>query len=63
VRNIAEASGGTSDVTVNISAVAQSLKTSGAAAHEVLESSSRLAIEANQLTHQVTVFLDQVRSA
>ncbi|WP_343866888.1 methyl-accepting chemotaxis protein [Caenispirillum bisanense] len=62
-RNIAQAAGGTQEVTNNIEGVSAAARESGAAAGTVLHSSEALGREAAQLRHQVEEFLTQIRAA
>ncbi|WP_308220166.1 methyl-accepting chemotaxis protein [Methylobacterium crusticola] len=63
VRNVAQAAAGTGEVTSNIGAVAEAVETTGAAATQVLASSSELSMQAERLNAAVRNFLSEVRSA
>ncbi|WP_091745955.1 HAMP domain-containing methyl-accepting chemotaxis protein [Methylobacterium sp. ap11] len=63
VRNVAQASVGTSAVTGNIAGVAQASETTGMAATQVLTSASALSRQSEQLTAEVHRFLATVRAA
>ncbi|WAC48260.1 HAMP domain-containing methyl-accepting chemotaxis protein [Asticcacaulis sp. SL142] len=63
VHSINQASMGTTEVTVNISGVADAAEQTGAAASQVLSSSSELAEQAARLTHEMQKFLGTVRAA
>ncbi|CAO4177615.1 methyl-accepting chemotaxis protein [Methylorubrum aminovorans] len=63
VRNVAQASAGTSEVTTNIAAVAQASEGTGAAASQVLSAASELSRQSEQLGTEVTRFLATVRAA
>ncbi|HEV2544168.1 MAG TPA: HAMP domain-containing methyl-accepting chemotaxis protein [Methylobacterium sp.] len=63
VRNVAQASTGTNAVTANIAGVARASEDTGAAASQVLASSSELARQSEHLTAEVSRFLSTVRAA
>ena len=63
VRNVAQASAGTSEVTNNIAAVAQASEGTGAAASQVLSAASELSRQSEHLGTEVTRFLATVRAA
>ena len=63
VRNVSQASVGTSAVTGNIAGVAQASETTGMAATQVLTSASALSRQSEQLTAEVHRFLATVRAA
>ncbi|CAO4143975.1 hypothetical protein LPLAFNJD_LOCUS1574 [Methylorubrum aminovorans] len=63
VRNVAQASAGTSEVTTNIAAVAQASEGTGAAASQVLSAASELSRQSEHLGTEVTRFLATVRAA
>jgi methyl-accepting chemotaxis protein len=62
-RNVQQAASGTSSVSRNISGVAGTAKNTGAAAHKVLEASTRLSEQADALRAQVDSFLSAVKAA
>ncbi len=62
-RNVEEAARGTGEVSATIGTVTQSAANTGAAAQEVLESSSHLAKDSELLRSEVTNFLSNVRAA
>ena len=63
VRNVAQASTGTSEVTNNIASVAQASEATGAAASQVLSAASELSRQSEHLGTEVTRFLANVRAA
>ncbi|WP_084564657.1 methyl-accepting chemotaxis protein [Pseudoxanthobacter soli] len=63
VRNITEAASGTGEVTRNITGVAGAADQTGAAASQLLSSSSALSSQAERLGHEVNRFLETVRAA
>ncbi|MDV2983800.1 UNVERIFIED_CONTAM: methyl-accepting chemotaxis protein [Methylobacteriaceae bacterium AG10] len=63
VRNVAQASAGTGEVTANIAGVARASENTGAAAAQVLASSSELANQSERLTAEVDRFLGTIRAA
>ena len=63
VRNVAQASAGTGEVTSNISGVAQAAEETGAAASRVLGAASELSRQSGHLGAEVARFLDTVRAA
>ncbi|MGU3536423.1 methyl-accepting chemotaxis protein [Methylobacterium sp. A54F] len=63
VRNVAEASTGTTNVTTNIAGVAQASEETGAAATQVLASASELSRQSEHLSAEVHRFLATVRAA
>ncbi|GAA0245311.1 hypothetical protein LNAOJCKE_0664 [Methylorubrum aminovorans] len=63
VRNVAQASAGTSEVTTNIATVAQASEGTGAAASQVLSAASELSRQSEHLGTEVTRFLATVRAA
>ena len=63
VRNVAQASTGTSAVTGNIVGVAQASEQTGAAAAHVLSSASALSRQSEHLSTEVSSFLKTVRAA
>ncbi|MCP1535531.1 methyl-accepting chemotaxis protein [Methylorubrum extorquens] len=63
VRNVAQASAGTSEVTNNITAVAQASEGTGTAASQVLSAASELSRQSEHLGTEVTRFLATVRAA
>ena len=63
VRNVAQASSGTSEVTSNIAGVAQASEETGAAASQVLASASELSRQSEHLSAEVQRFLATVRAA
>ena len=63
VRNVAQASTGTGEVTNNISGVAQAAEETGAAASQVLGAASELSRQSEHLGAEVARFLDTVRAA
>jgi methyl-accepting chemotaxis protein len=63
VRNVAQASSGTSQVTSNIASVAQASEETGAAASQVLGAASELSRQSEQLGTEVARFLATVRAA
>ncbi|MGE7417016.1 methyl-accepting chemotaxis protein [Methylobacterium tarhaniae] len=63
VRNVAEAAAGTGDVTSTIGTVARISEETGAAAAEVLASSSAMSRRTEQLTGEVARFLATIRAA
>ena len=63
VRNVAQASAGTSELTTNIAAVAQASEGTGAAASQVLSAASELSRQSEHLGTEVTRFLATVRAA
>ena len=63
VRNVAQASMGTSEVTSNIAGVAQASEETGAAASQVLSAASELSRQSEHLGAEVVRFLDTVRAA
>ncbi|MGA4554778.1 methyl-accepting chemotaxis protein [Methylorubrum aminovorans] len=63
VRNVAQASAGTSEMTTNIAAVAQASEGTGAAASQVLSAASELSRQSEHLGTEVTRFLATVRAA
>ncbi len=63
VHSISQASMGASDVTQNISSVAQAALHSGTAGKQVLSASSVLMAQANQMREEVDQFLKTVRAA
>ncbi|SFK94215.1 methyl-accepting chemotaxis protein [Methylorubrum salsuginis] len=63
VRNVAQASVGTSAVTGTIAGVASASETTGAAASQVLTSASELSRQSEHLTEEVHRFLATVRAA
>jgi len=63
VRNVAQASTGTSAVTGNIVGVAQASEQTGAAAAHVLSSASALSRQSEHLSTEVSSFLKTVRTA
>ena len=62
-RNVQQAATGTSAVSRNISGVAGTAKSTGGAAHHVLEASTRLSEQADALRAQVDGFLSAVKAA
>ena len=62
VQAVTHASTGTQEVTSNISGVAQAAEQTGAAATQVLASSSELAEQASHLDHEMDRFLSGVRT-
>lgn len=60
-RNVTEASAGTSQVSQGISEVQSAATQTSQAADHVLQMASELAAHADSLTHQIGVFLDEVR--
>ncbi|WP_175563700.1 methyl-accepting chemotaxis protein [Pseudoxanthobacter soli] len=63
VRNITQAATGTGEVTRNITGVAGAADQTGAAASQLLSSSSALSSQAERLGHEVNRFLETVRAA
>ena len=63
VRNVAQASHGTSEVTGNITNVARASEATGAAAAHVLTSASGLSRQSEHLSAEVRRFLASVRAA
>ena len=63
VQAVSQASVGTTEVTSNISGVAMAAEQTGAAAAQVLSSSSELAEQAERLHHEMDKFLSTVRAA
>ncbi len=63
VQAVSQASVGTTEVTSNISGVAMAAEQTGAAAAQVLSSSSELAEQAERLHHEMDKFLTNVRAA
>lgn len=63
VRNVAQASTGTTEVTSNIAGVAQASEETGAAASQVLMSASELSRQSERLSAEVDRFLTTVRAA
>ncbi|MCJ2035062.1 methyl-accepting chemotaxis protein [Methylobacterium sp. J-068] len=63
VRNVAQASVGTSEVTNNIGGVAQASEETGAAASQVLSAASELSRQSEHLSSEVVRFLQTVRAA
>ncbi len=63
MRNVAQASAGTSEVTGNIAGVAQASEETGAAATQVLSAASELSRQSEQLGAEVARFLATVRAA
>lgn len=63
VRNVAQASTGTAEVTSNIAGVARASEGTGAAAHQVLGAASELSRQSEQLASEMSRFLDTVRAA
>ncbi len=62
-RNVQQAASGTSSVSRNIGGVAGTAKTTGAAAHKVLDASTRVSEQADALRAQVDRFLSAVKAA
>ena len=62
-RNVQQAATGTSAVSRNISGVAGTARSTGGAAHQVLEASTRLSEQADALRAQVDRFLTAVKAA
>ena len=63
VRNVAQASIGTGEVTQNVSGVAGAAEETGAAAAQVLASASALSRQSEHLGGQVSQFLATIRAA
>jgi len=63
VRNVAQASTGTSEVTSNIVGVARASEDTGAAAQQVLSASGELSRQSEHLTAEVARFLNTIRAA
>ncbi|WP_339161392.1 methyl-accepting chemotaxis protein [Methylobacterium bullatum] len=63
VRNVAQASTGTTEVTSNMSGVARASEETGAAASQVLSAASELSRQSEQLSAEVGRFLHSVRAA
>jgi methyl-accepting chemotaxis protein len=63
VRNVTQAAAGTGEVTTNIAGVATAAEETGAAASQVLASSSELSRQSEHLSAEVQRFLDTVRAA
>ncbi|WP_082507760.1 methyl-accepting chemotaxis protein [Methylobacterium sp. Leaf113] len=63
VRNVAQAAAGTGEVTENIAGVAHAADQTGVAARRVLHSASDLTVQSEQLSRQVSRFLETVRAA
>ncbi|MCJ2012546.1 methyl-accepting chemotaxis protein [Methylobacterium sp. J-076] len=63
VRNVAQASSGTTEVTSNIVGVARASEDTGAAAAQVLSASGELSRQSEHLSDEVARFLDTVRAA
>ena len=63
VRNVGQASTGTSEVTNNIAGVASAAEETGAAASQVLHSASDLSQQAERLNTEMSRFLATVRAA
>lgn len=63
VRNVEQASSGTSAVTGTISGVAGAAEKTGGAARDVLTSATALSTQAEHLTEEVQRFLATVRAA
>ncbi|MFP1133187.1 methyl-accepting chemotaxis protein [Asticcacaulis sp. W401b] len=63
VKAVAQASLGAQEVTANIAGVAQGTEQTGAAASQVLASSSELAQQSERLHHEMETFLANVRAA
>ena len=63
VRNVAQASTGTTEVTNNITGVARASEDTGAAAAQVLSASGELSRQSEHLTAEVARFLNTVRAA
>ncbi|MCJ2096558.1 methyl-accepting chemotaxis protein [Methylobacterium sp. J-072] len=63
VRNVAQASTGTSEVTSNITGVARASEATGAAANQVLSAASELSHQSEHLNGEVLRFLATVRAA
>ena len=63
VRSVSRAASGTSEVTHNIAELAMAADETGTAAGQVLGAASELSRQAEQLTAEVTRFLDTVRAA
>jgi methyl-accepting chemotaxis protein len=61
-RNVNQTAASTQDVTANIAGVSQAAKTTGAAAHQVLDAASGLSQQAGQLTGEVSRFVAGVRA-
>jgi len=62
-RNVQQAAGGTNSVSRNIGGVTGAAKSTGGAAHQVLEASTRLSEQADALRVQVDRFLSEVKAA
>ena len=63
VRNVAQASAGTSEVTSNITGVARASEATGSAANQVLSAASELSRQSEHLNGEVLRFLSTVRAA
>ncbi|CAL4869582.1 Methyl-accepting chemotaxis protein (plasmid) [Asticcacaulis sp. MM231] len=63
VQAVNQASAGTSEVTANITGVAQAAEQTGAAASQVLSSSNELAQQSEKLRYEMDSFLATVRAA
>ncbi|WP_245524185.1 methyl-accepting chemotaxis protein [Methylobacterium nonmethylotrophicum] len=63
VRNVAQAAAGAGEVTTNVARVAGAAEETGAAATQVLASSSALSRQSESLSTEVRQFLDTVRAA
>ncbi|WP_267355383.1 MULTISPECIES: HAMP domain-containing methyl-accepting chemotaxis protein [unclassified Methylobacterium] len=63
VRNVAQAAGGTDEVTRNIGGVAEAAEGTGTAAREVLASASALSGQSDRLNAEIRCFLDTIRAA
>lgn len=62
-RNIEQAARGTTEVSDNVGGVNASANETGQAAHQVLDASGRLSLQAEALTRDITAFLADIRAA
>jgi methyl-accepting chemotaxis protein len=62
-RNIQQAAQGTQDVTDNIEGVTHAAEETGSAASEMLDASTNLGLQSDELETQVSKFLNIVRAA
>ncbi|MBB2960806.1 methyl-accepting chemotaxis protein [Methylobacterium sp. R2-1] len=63
MRNVAQASTGTAEVTSNMAGVARASEETGAAANQVLGAASELSRQSERLSAEVSRFLTTVRAA
>ncbi len=62
-RNVQETAASTETVTTNIAGVSRAANDTGAAASQVLSAAGHLSLQAEQLSHEVTRFVGEVRAA